>query len=188
MRALPKMRVADPGDNADLRAVMRAAMATPGPVYFRVTRYAMPELFGPDHAFTWGRGEVLRAGSDVTLFGAGLMTGFCVRAADLLAVDGIDAEVVHLASIKPIDRDLIAESTRRTGCAVTAENASIVGGLGAAVAEVVAETHPAPLYRIGVRDRWVDSGGIGELLAHHKMRPEDIADAARGVVERKLDS
>ena len=139
MRVLPNMRVADPGDNADLRAVMRAAIEVQGPVYFRITRYTPTPLFGDDHTFEWGKGVVVREGSDVTLFGTGMMTGFCVQAAELLAADGISAEVVHLASIKPIDRDLIAASIRKTGCAVTAENASIVGGFGAAVAEVMGE-------------------------------------------------
>lgn len=185
MRALPNMRVADAGDNADLRAIMRAAMEVEGPVYFRVTRYTLPDLFGPDHTFQWGRGELLRAGRDVTLFGTGLMTGKCVEAADLLAASGIDAEVIHLGSIKPIDRELITQSVSKTGCAVTAENATVIGGLGAAVAEVLGETVPAPLRRIGVRDRFIDSGGIEELFAYHRMRPEDIAEAARDAVRAK---
>jgi transketolase len=186
MRALPNMKVADPGSNADLRAIFRAAVATPGPVYFRVTRYAVPELFDEHtHGFEWGKGVLLREGGDVTLFGTGIMTQFCLEAADLLAAEGIVAEVVHLASIKPIDRDLIVESVGKTGCAVTAENASIHGGFGDAVGEVVAEECPAPLRRIGVRDRFVESGGIDELFALHGMTPTDIAEAARTVVAAK---
>ena len=113
MRSLPNMRVADPGDNADLRAIMRTAIETDGPVYFRVTRYTFPDLFGADHRFEWGKGEVLRSGKDVTLFGTGMMTAFCMNAAGLLEKEGIDAEVVHLASIKPIDRELIASLGRQ---------------------------------------------------------------------------
>lgn len=185
MRALPNMRVADPADANDLRAVMRTAIETPGPAYFRVTRLAVPDIFGPDHRFTWGQGVILRPGSDVTLFGTGIMTGLCLRAADLLAAQGVEAEVVHLASVKPIDAALIQESAARTGCAVTAENATILGGFGAAVAEVLGETCPVPLRRIGVRDRWVDSGGIGELFTHHGMQPADIAAAARDALAAK---
>ena len=185
MRALPNMRVADAGDNADLRAVMRTAMETDGPVYYRVTRYTLPTLFDPGHTFEWGKGELLRQGTDVTLFGTGLMTGLCVEAATLLRDEGIDAEVVHLASIKPIDRDLITASVKRTGCAVTAENATIVGGFGAAVAEVLGETCPVPQQRIGVRDRWVSSGGIDELFARHTMRPVDISEAAKKAIAQK---
>jgi transketolase len=185
MRALPNMRVADPGDNADLRAIMRTAIETEGPVYFRITRYTLPDLFGAAHTFEWGKGVTLREGADVTLFGTGLMTGRCVEAADLLEKEGIAAEVVHLASIKPIDSELIARSVGKTGCAVAAENASIVGGFGAAVAEVLCDTYPVPLRRIGVRDRWLASGGIDELFAHHGMRPVDIVQAAKEAIAAK---
>ncbi|AQG77977.1 transketolase family protein [Spirosoma montaniterrae] len=186
MRSLPNLLVADPGSNADLRAVMHTAMNTPGPVYFRVTRYAVPELFGPDHEFVWGRGETLREGADVTLFGTGIMTWFCLDAADQLAREGIDAEVIHLASVKPIDRTLIVQSLSKTGCAVTAENASIYGGLGDAVSEVLTDEWPAPVQRIGVRDKFVESGGIDELFARHLMTPTDIAKAARLALSRKV--
>lgn len=179
MRALPNMRVADPADAADLRAVMIAAADVQGPVYFRIARLAMPAIFGAEHRFEWGKGVVLREGHDVTLFGTGIMTTFCLRAADLLRAEGIRAEVVHLGSIKPIDRELIVASASRTGCAVTAENGTIHGGFGAAVLEVLGEACPVPVRRIGVRDRWVDSGGIRELFTHHGMQPEDIAAAAR---------
>ncbi len=186
MRALPNMRVADPGDNADMRAIMRAAIETDGPVYFRVARYTYPDLFGPEHEFQWGKGLVVRAGGDVTLFGTGLMTGLCMQAADLLKSEGLEAEVVHPASIKPIDTELIARSAAKTGCAVSAENASIIGGFGAAIAEALAESFPAPLIRIGVRDRFVSSGGTGDLFRIHQMLPADIAQAARVSLSRKV--
>jgi transketolase len=185
MRALPNMRLADPGDNADLRAIMWTAMETDGPVYFRVTRYTFPDLFGAKHRFEWGKGELLHPGRHVSLFGTGMMTSFCLEAAKILQQQGVEAEVVHLASIKPIDRDLIAASASRTGCAVSAENASILGGFGDAVAEVLSETVPVPLARIGVRDRFVSSGGIGDLFRLHGMLPEDIARAAVEVIQRK---
>jgi len=185
IRSLPNMRLADPGDNADLRAIMHTAIETDGPVYFRVTRYTFPDLFGADHRFEWGKGEILRSGNDVTLFGTGMMTSLCVNAAILLEKEGIDAEVVHLASIKPIDQELIATSAGKTGCAVSAENASIIGGFGSAVTEVLAETYPVPLARIGVRDRFVTSGSIGDLFRIHGMLPEDIARAAHTVMAQK---
>jgi transketolase len=179
MRAMPNLRVADPGDNADLAAIMQAAMETDGPVYFRITRLTLPALPGERDRFEWGRGVILRPGRDVSLFGTGMMSGLCLRAADLLAEQGIEAEVVHLASIKPIDRDLIAESAARTGCAVTAENGTVLGGFGSAVLEVLAETCPVPVRRIGVQDRWIESGGIDELFTEHQMQPADIAAAAQ---------
>jgi transketolase len=185
MRALPNMMVADPGDNADLRSIMNAAIEVDGPVYFRITRYTLPTLFGSEHKFEWGKGVLLRTGHDITLFGTGIMTGLCIQAAELLAVEGISAEVVHMASIKPIDRDLILASVSRTGCAVTAENGTILGGFGSAVAEVLGEECPVPIQRIGVRDRWVDSGGTNELFGHHGMQPEDIVRAAKKSIQRK---
>ncbi len=185
MRAVPNMLVADPGDNADLRAVVRAAAETPGPVYFRVTRLNVPDMFDVDHEFRWGHGEIVRAGNDVSLFSTGIMTSLCLRAADLLEGEGISGEVVHLASIKPLDAELVRRSASKTGCAVTAENATVIGGFGSAVLEAL-EEDPVPIRRIGVRDRWVDSGGIDDLFTHHGMQPTDIASAARGLVERKL--
>jgi transketolase len=185
MRSIPNMRVADPGDNHDIRAIMKATVETDGPVYFRVTRLRVDDIFGADHRFEWGKGKQLRQGHDVSLFGTGVMTSLCLKAADELAQDGIEAEVVHLASIKPIDQGLIIDSVERTGCAVTAENATVIGGFGSAVLEVLAESHPVPLQRIGVQDRWVDSGGIDELFTYHKMQPSDIASAARQVIKKK---
>ena len=185
MRSLPNMRLADPGDNADMQAVMRAALDVDGPVYFRVARHTYPDLFADGHGFTWGKGEVLRPGKDVPLFGTGMMTALCMKAASIMEKNAISAEVVHLASIKPIDRDLIASSVARTGCAVSAENASIVGGFGSAVAEVLVETNPVPLMRIGVRDRFVNSGGISDLFQIHQMLPEDIVRAAKAAIEKK---
>jgi transketolase len=185
MRVLPNMHVADPADGWDLRAVMLKAMETEGPVYFRVTRISLDDIFDENHRFEWGKGEVLRRGSDVTLFGTGMMTSLCLKAADRLAGQGVDAEVIHLASIKPIDGELILESTGRTGCGVTAENASIIGGFGDAVLEVVAEAQPVPLYRIGVRDQFVECGGIDELFTLHQMQPEHIAAAANKMIEKK---
>jgi transketolase len=114
-----------------------------------------------------------------------MMTSLCMRAADLLAAESISAEVVHLASIKPIDRELIADSVSRTGCAVTAENASVIGGFGDAVSKVVCASHPVPLTRIGVQDRWVNSGGIDELFTEHGMQATDIAAAAKQVMRQR---
>lgn len=108
-----------------------------------------------------------------------------MEAANLLAKDGISAEVIHMGSIKPIDSDLIVQSVSKTGCCVTAENATILGGFGASVAEVLGERCPVPLHRIGIRDRFVDSGGIDELFTHHGMQPADIATAAKKSISQK---
>ncbi len=150
-----------------------------------MTRLTLDNIFPPDHRFEWGKGVIVRPGKDVSLFSTGMMTSLCLKAAALLEQEGLEAEVVHLASIKPIDRDLIAESAGRTGCAVTAENGTIVGGFGSAVAETLVEEMPVPVRRIGVCDRWVDSGGIDELFTLHRMQPADIAQAAKEAIAAK---
>jgi len=114
-----------------------------------------------------------------------MMTSLCLQAAKQLEADSIQCEVIHLASVKPIDTDLILQSVAKTGCAVTAENATILGGLGSAVTEILAQGFPAPLRRIGVADSWVSSGGIDELFSFHHMQPEDIAAAARDAIASK---
>ncbi len=182
MRAVPHLRVADPGDNQELVALMRAAVETPGPIYWRITRYTLPDLFPEDHVFRWGEGQRLVEGGDVTLVGTGMMTSLCLEAAELLEQDGLHAEVLHCVSVKPLDAELVAASAQKTGAVVTAENASVVGGLGSAVAEVLGEQAPAVLRRVGVQDAFVQSGGIAELFRHHRMTPEDIAAAAREAI------
>ncbi|HYF92560.1 MAG TPA: transketolase C-terminal domain-containing protein [Symbiobacteriaceae bacterium] len=185
MRAMPGMLVVDPGDNQELRSVMRAAVLYDGPVYFRITRLTLPDMFDETYEFQWGKGQVVRPGADVTLAGTGMMTSLCLRAADLMAGMGVKAEVLHMGSVKPLDAQLLLESTARTGAVVTAENASVIGGFGGAVAEVLGEYGPVPMKRIGVQDQWVESGGIDELFTHHHMQPEDIAAAALQVIKAK---
>lgn len=186
-RSLPKMRVADPVDNSELRRVMRVAIATPGPVYFRVAKLPVPDVLGPEQSFEWGKGVRLREGRDVTLFATGLMTTMSLHAAEVLANEGIDAEVVHLASIKPIDSDLIAASAGKTGAAVAAEFATVNGGFGSAVAEVLGERCPVPLRRVGYQDVWPHSGSISQVLDRYGLRPADIASAAREAIGQKHD-
>ncbi|NLD74016.1 MAG: transketolase family protein, partial [Chloroflexi bacterium] len=188
MRAVPHLRVADPGDNQELVALMRSAVETPGPIYWRITRYTLPDLFPEGHVFRWGEGQRLVEGGDVTLVGTGMMTSLCLEAAELLEQDGLHAEVLHCGSVKPLDAPLVAASARKTGAVVTAENASVVGGLGSAVAEVLGEQAPAVLRRVGVQDAFVQSGGIAELFRHHRMTPEDIAAAAREAIAAREGS
>lgn len=187
MRTLPNMRVADPGDAADLRAIMHTAYETPGPIYFRVVCYQTPSIFSNNHHFLWGKGELVKQGKDVTLFSTGIMTEKCINAEEILRRDGIDAEIIHLASIKPIDKELILESVRRTGCAVTVENSSVIGGFGSAVQEVLSESFPVHVRQIGIHDLWIHSGDVEELFSFHKMQPFDIAQAARDVIELKKE-
>ena len=184
-RALPNIRVADPADNSELRRIMRAALATPGPVYYRVTKLAVPDVLPADASFEWGKGLMLREGRDVSLFATGLMTMMSLKAAESLANEGISAEVVHLASVKPIDAELIAASAAKTGAAVTAELATINGGFGSAVAEVLGERRPTPVRRVGYLDVWPHGCSIQQQLDHYKLRPKDIAAAARDAIAAK---
>lgn len=185
MRAIPNMRVVDPGDNQELRTMMRAAVLHQGPVYFRITRLTLPDLFDSSYTFQWGRGVKVREGSDVTLAATGMMTSLCLRAADMLADSGIRADVLHMGSIKPLDTELLVASARRTGAVVTAENASVIGGFGSAVAEALGESCPVPLRRIGVQDKFVDSGSVDALFTHYRMQPVDIAAAARDLIKAR---
>jgi len=185
MRALPNLKVADPGTGAELAAVMRRSLETPGPVYYRVTRYGVPELFDDGYEFEWGKGVTLRTGSDVTLVGTGVMTHRCLSAAEALATQGVQAEVLHMPSIKPMDSELLRRSAQKTRCVVTAENATINGGFGAAVAETLSESCPVPVYRIGVRDQFVESGGVEDLFEAHQMQPRHIVQAAKHVMEMR---
>jgi transketolase len=182
MRSIPNMRVVDPGDNNELRSVMRKAVLTDGPVYFRITRYTLPQLFDETHEFQWGKGSRLVEGSDVTLVGTGMMTGLCLEAAEMLERDGIHSEVLHCGSVKPLDVDMVVTSANKTGAVVTAENGTVLGGLGSAVAEILGERTPSVLRRIGVRDQFIKSGGVHELLEYHGMTPGSIAGAARDAI------
>ena len=186
MRATPNMLVVDPGDNEELRQVMRAAVAYDGPVYFRVTRPAVPDLPWPEgYRFAWGKAVTLRAGTDVALLATGLLTAPCLEAAAALADKGISARVDHHPCLKPFDRDMVADAARQCGAVVTAENHSIIGGLGSAVAEALVEQYPVPMQRIGVKDKFVETGEIPDLFAKYETRPEDIVRAAEEALRLK---
>jgi transketolase len=186
MRAMPNMRVVDPGDNEELRQVMRAGVEYVGPVYFRVTRPAVPDLPWPaGYSFQWGRAVTLQEGMDVALLGTGFMTARCLEAAQVLAERGVSARVDHHPCLKPFDREAVADAARQCRAIVTAENHSIIGGLGSAVAEAVTELHPVPMQRIGVRDQFVETGEVADLFAKYQTRVEDIVGAAEEVLERR---
>ncbi|MFB0546477.1 MAG: transketolase family protein [Anaerolineae bacterium] len=186
MRAMPNMRVVDPGDNEELRQVMRAAVEYVGPVYFRVSRPAVADLLWPQgYSFRWGKAVTLREGTDIALIGTGFMTGRCLRAAAALAEKGISARVDHHPCLKPFDREAVADAARQCGAIVTAENHSIIGGLGGAVAETLVELCPVPMQRIGVKDRFVETGEVADLFTKYQTRVEDIVSAAETALRMK---
>jgi transketolase len=178
MRAVPNMRVIVPADAHETRAIMRVVAETPGPFYVRTSRMKFPVIYGPDKTFRLGRGDVLRAGSDVSLIACGYMVHAALRAAETLRAKGVSARVVNMPTLKPIDEELILACARATKGIVTAEEHSIIGGLGSAVCEVLAEGRPAPVRRIGVRDQFCSSGTAADLFVEYGLTAEDIVRAA----------
>jgi transketolase len=185
MRILPNMVVLVPADGPETRAMVRWAAAYQGPVYIRTGRMPFPVIYPENHTFEPGRSDILREGEDVTLAGIGLMVHHCLQAADLLAAAGVSARVLNLSCLKPLDWELVADSARRTGALVTAEEHLATGGLGSAVSEVLAEHCPAPLQRIGLRDIFGTSGPADILLKHYGLMPDDIKEAALKAIARK---
>ncbi len=185
MRAMPGMTVIVPADAVQTREVVFAICDHPGPVYVRLGRPALPVLY-ERCPFQVGKAYVLRSGSDVTLVGCGIGTWLCLEAARILEGRGISAEVIDSPTIKPLDRATILASSRRTGAVVTVEEHSVLGGLGGAVAEVIAQDHPVPVRRVGVEDRFGQSGKWDELLAHYGLLPERIAREAEALVSARV--
>ena len=185
MRSLPGMRVLVPADYASARGALRLAAAAPGPVYVRMGRANVPAVYGEGVELGLGGSCVLREGADVTLIANGIEVDEALKAADLLAAEGIAAEVIDAYSVKPLDEESIITSLAKTGCAVVAEEHSVHGGLGSAVAEAAACLHPAPLAFVGMDDRFGKSGEFEELLAFFAMDAAAIADAAKMVMEKR---
>lgn len=185
MRALPNMVVLAPGDAIEAEKMTIAMAKDMRPNYMRLAREASPVFTTKDTPFEIGRAYVLREGSDVTLIATGVMTYNALVAADKLAKDGVSAEVVHVPTIKPLDNETILKSVKKTGAVVTAEEHQITGGLGGAVAELLAEELLAPLARVGVKDRFGESGTPDELFEKFGLTPKHITLAAHQVLDKK---
>jgi transketolase len=185
MRAVPNMTVIAPADGVETRQAIRAAAALNGPVYLRLGRNKVPTIFEDSYVFSIGKGCQLRDGKDMTFVSTGLMSAQALAAADLLLQEGIYARVIHIATIKPLDDELITAAASETGAIVTAEEHSIIGGLGGAVCELLAERFPVPVKRVGIKDRFGLSGKADELMKYFSLMPEDLAAAAKEVLLRK---
>lgn len=185
MRTIPGMTILNPADDTEARLAVRAAAAMDGPVYLRFGRLAVPVLFDSSYTFAIGRGVQMTEGSDVSIIATGLMVAPALEAAETLKNSGIAARVINMATIKPIDRDIIVRAAAETGAIVTAEEHNIIGGLGSAVAEVVCDTLPVPVVRVGVMDTFGKSGPAAELLHVFGLDAEHIAAAAKEAVSRK---
>lgn len=188
MRALPNMTVVVPGDSVALKKLLPQVVEWPGPVFFRLTRNEAPVLFDQTYAPRIGRAVTLRPGNDVTIVGIGMMLSRCLDAAEALSAEGIEARVIEMHTIKPIDSDCLAKAARETGAIVTVEEHSIVGGLGGAVAEVITNACPVPVKRIGIADRFAETGPYEDLLNHYGMSVEDIRNGVQLALDAKADA
>jgi transketolase len=185
MRALPNMTVISPADAYEAYAATKAIADYPGPVYMRMGRSEFPTITEEGDEFVIGKAKVLKEGSDVTLCGCGQMVCYCMDAAEQLEAEGISAEVINVSTIKPLDADTILASVSKTGCCVSAEEHSIIGGLGSAIAEALCSGLCAPLERVGTKDTFGESGKPADLMAKYGLTASDIADAARKSISRK---
>ncbi len=179
MRAIPGMTVINPADATEARAAVEAAINFNGPVYMRFGRYAVPVLYDKEtYKFEIGKGVQMKDGTDITIVATGMMVSMALEASDALAAKGINARVINIHTLKPIDKDIILKAARETGAIVTAEEHSVIGGLGSAVAEVVGEGCPVPVVRVGVEDKYGHSGKVPPLLEMYGLTPENIVAKA----------
>ena len=185
MRSLANMVVISPADATETRLAVKAAIEHDGPVYLRLGRLAVPTLFDENYKFELGKGVTLADGKDVTIVATGLMVQYALEAKEILAKEGIEARVINIHTIKPIDEDIIIKAAKETGALVTAEEHNIIGGLGSAVAEVLAENYPVPLKRVGVEDKFGKSGKPAKLLEMYGLTAENIASKAREAIKMK---
>jgi transketolase len=182
MRAMPGMVTVVPADDVEAAQALRWAAGYEGPCYVRLGRDATPRLFGEDHVFTFGKAEVVREGSDVTLIATGAQTVRTVEAADLLAAEGIDAHVLHVATLKPLDVEAIVAAAERTGRVITVEEHTVIGGLGGAVAETLGDHRPTWIHRIGLQDVYIQSGPNDALLDIYGLSAARVADQIRALL------
>ena len=184
MRTIPGMVIINPADDVEARAAVRAAYEYVGPVYMRFGRAAVP-VFNDEktYKFEMGKGIVLREGKDVSIIATGITVPASIEAAEMLAKDGIDAEVINIHTIKPLDEELILKTAKKTGKVVTAEEHSIIGGLGSAVCDVLSENLPTPVYKIGMRDVFGESGSAAQLLHKYLLDAEGIYDQVKKFVK-----
>lgn len=185
MRTIPNMTVINPADETEAKKAVFAAMELNGPVYLRFGRLAVPIVFDDDYKFEVGKGVELKSGSDVTIIATGLMVKEALEAYDLLKAEGISARIINMATIKPIDKDIIIKAAKETGAIVTAEEHSVIGGLGSAVSEVVCEECPVPVVKLGVYDTFGRSGPAAKLLDEFGLRAVNIAEKAKTAIKLK---
>lgn len=185
MRSVPNMVVIVPADGVETEKVIASVVEYQGPVYVRLGRLAVPEILDESYDFQIGKHSVLKQGSDVTIVACGIMVSRALEAAAQLEKSGIVAEVINASTIKPFDQETLLKSVKKTGCVVTAEEHSIIGGLGSSVAEILGEELPTPVKMIGIRDVFGESGSPDALLEKHNLTSHAIIGAVRDILGRK---
>ncbi len=185
MRTIPNMTIINPADATEARLAVKAAIDHKGPVYLRFGRLAVPTIFGDDYKFEIGKGVKLADGNDLTIIATGLMVPYALEAKTVLAEMGISARVINIHTIKPIDAEIITKAAKETGAIVTAEEHNIIGGLGSAVAEVLAENCPVPMERVGTRDTFGRSGVPSKLFEIYGLDTKTIVEKAKAVISKK---
>ena len=184
MRTIPGMTVIVPSDDVEAKAAVRAAIEMNGPVYLRFGRAAVPVINDkPDYKFEVGKGVLLREGKDVTIIASGITVASALEAAEMLAADGIDAVVINIHTIKPLDEELVLASAKKTGKVVTAEEHTVIGGLGSAVCDCLSEKHPTPVLRIGMQDTFGESGPANALVEKYGLDGKGIYEKVKGFVK-----
>lgn len=180
MRTIPGMVVMCPADDVEAKAAVRAAVEYVGPVYIRFGRAACPVINDrPDYKFEIGKGTVVREGSDVTIVATGICVGNALEAADMLAAEGVSAEVINICTIKPLDEEIIIASAKKTGKVVTAEEHSVIGGLGSAVCDALCKSYPVPVKKIGMQDVFGESGSAAALVEKYKLDGKGIYEQVK---------
>lgn len=188
MRSMPNMVVVEPLDVVEMAAVLQEVASRRGPAYVRLIRGPSPVIFPADERFSPGKAIILRQGTDVTLIGSGTQTAHVLEAAGLLKEQGIDACVLHVSWIKPLDEQAVVNAARQSGIVVTVEEHNVIGGLGSAVTEVLSEHCPVPVKRLGIRDSFGRTGSLGELRDRYGLSPAQIAAEAREFMRRNSRS
>ena len=186
MRTIPGVTIVNPSDAIEAKAAVEAAMTTDGPFYLRFGRFAVPIINdNPEYKFELGKGICVADGKDVTIVATGLMVSMALEAKELLAKEKIDARILNIHTIKPIDKEILAKAAKETGALVTAEEHNIIGGLGAAVTEAICESCPVPVIRVGMNDTYGHSGTVPALLEAYGLTPAKIAEAAKKAISMK---
>lgn len=184
MRVIPGMTVIVPADYSEAKKAIQKAAEIDGPVYVRLGRASIPAVFDDSYEFVPGKAVKLKEGKDVTIFATGIMVDSSLNAADQLEKEGISAEVVNISTIKPLDEEAVINSASKTGRVVVAEEHSIIGGLGSAIAELLGEKHPVPMAKVGIKDLFGRSGEPQELLKLYGLTSEDISQAAKNLLTK----